>query len=269
MQKKRTGHDYTNELELKSLLIRIKNKRTGNFTDESIKTNRIINRYIKTFIKINNTKYSTVKEKSKRTRIKNKMKLKIVKLSEKTKIDGDSYERFGEIILLMIKNILKKPQFSGYTYKDDFYSDAIHKILKYLHNFDHTKISERTGQPVNAFAYISQYIHNSVLFIIDQKKKENNKLKHHVMMESLDHNLNVKYNHNNESTYDEMDKEIAEKTVVLHECIYLYDEVLKYKDDTLDRVTIMYPADYRISFEEYDSLKILLKGNITIKRTES
>ena len=128
---KKLTHNYTSELELKSLLIRIKNKRAGMVCS---KDNRRINKYIKWHTKINETKHANPKKKK---ALKTHLKAKIVSLSEQTSVDTPSYERFGEIILLMIRKILTKPQFSGYTYKDDFYSDAIFKILKYLDNFNH------------------------------------------------------------------------------------------------------------------------------------
>lgn len=72
----------------------------------------------------------------------------------------------------MVNHIMTKGQFRGYSYQDDFVSDSVFKILKYLDNFDHTKISKISNQPVNAFAYISQIIHNAILFVIIKKKKE-------------------------------------------------------------------------------------------------
>ena len=129
--KKKMKHNYTSELELKSLLIRIKNKRLGLGIPDK---NRQINKYISWHTAINTKKYAVP---AKRNKLKLRLKHRIVELSEQTSCDEKSYERFGEIILLMIKNILRKPQFSGYTYKDDFYSDAIYKILAYLNNFNH------------------------------------------------------------------------------------------------------------------------------------
>ena len=149
-------HDYTSETELKSLLIRYKNMKLGLCSDESL--NEIINNKIDEYIK--------TKDKS--------LKSEIISLSEQTCIDDNSRKKFGEIILLMIKNILKKPNFSGYTWQDDFYSDACYKVLKYAHNFDHSKISSISNQSVNAFAYISQIIHNSIIFIINKKTSEVN-----------------------------------------------------------------------------------------------
>ena len=257
-------HNYTSELELKSLLIRIKNERSSTGTGEC---NSRINKYIKWHTAVAAKKYENPQ---KRNIIKSKLKEKIVSLSERTQVDRRSYERFGEIILLMIKNILTKPQFSGYTYKDDFYSDAVYKILKYLDNFDHELISERTGLNVNAFAYISQIIHNSILFIINTKKKELENHKKQVQMEVLNHNLQLSY----DDWYAEPAKdknptvEIIER-VELHEIHEsLTTELLKLQDeiDKCTRMEIVYPKTYLITFDEYNDLKGLLKGKVSILR---
>jgi DNA-directed RNA polymerase specialized sigma24 family protein len=257
-------HNYTSELELKSLLIRIKNERSSTGT---LECNSRINKYIKWHTTIGAKKYEAPQ---KRNIVKSKLKEKIVALSERTQVDKRSYERFGEIILLMIKKILTKPQFSGYTYKDDFYSDAVYKILKYLDNFDHELISERTGLNVNAFAYISQIIHNSILFIINTKKKELENHKKQVQMEVLNHNLQLSY----DDWYAEPAKdknptiEIIER-VELHEIRgSLTEELLKLQDeiDKCTRMEIVYPKTYLITFDEYNDLKGLLKGKVSILR---
>lgn len=267
----KTKHNYTSELELKSLLIRIKNKRNG-LTDE--KYNRTINKYIKWHTAVNTKKYEFP---SKRNVVKAKLKERIVQMSEVTCVDTKSYERFGEIILLMIKNILKKPTFSGYTYKDDFYSDAVYKILKYLHNFDHKMISDRTGQAVNAFAYISQYIHNSILFIINTKKKEQENLKKQIAMEHLNHDFQINSSDYSQlKLYDEKaaagltDVSIVETIELSHIKTSLVDELMKLEEE-IERVTrlnLYYPKDYRISFDEYNELLPLLRGKVSIMRAK-
>jgi len=167
----RQKHDYTCELELKSLLIREKNSKLE-LQNNSIRTNKRINELINLFVKLNTDKFQKSLNSKKVKSLQNKIKDTIIKRSELVSIDRNSHERFGEIILLMIKNILKKPNFSGYTWKEDFYSDATYRVLKYLHNFNHTKTSEKTGQSVNAFSYISQIIHNSIVYIINTNNQE-------------------------------------------------------------------------------------------------
>jgi len=264
-------HNYTSELELKSLLIRIKNDREDIGTTDQ---NKRINKYIKWHTAINNKKYI---QPQKRNIVKTHLKEKIVELSEITRTDQQSYERFGEIILLMVKNILKKPQFSGYTFKDDFYSDAVYKILKYLGNFNHLLISEITGTNVNAFAYISQIIHNSVLFIINKKKKDSNDLKKYI---SSEYAMNDPCQVSQDISQDwySNTKELKPEADLIIETIYLKKikgtlvqelEKLKKEIDRVQRLDIVYPIDYMISFDEYNLLKDLLKGKVSIIRAKA
>lgn len=194
-------HHYTNELELKSLIIRVKQtRRTDNTvkssqtlarTDkETIKKNNIINKYIKWYTKILNRKNTNI-DTSKVKRVQNKLKDKVIKLSEDCCIDKNTYERFGYVIMQMISHIMTKSQFRGYSYQDDFTSDAVYKILKYLDNFDHTKISKISGQSVSAFSYITQIIHNSFLFIILKKKKDYEFIAEQMMIKRAELGLSV------------------------------------------------------------------------------
>lgn len=268
-QKNKKKNNYTCELELKSLLIRIKNDRLYDFPKQK---NNQINKYIKWYKSITDKKYDDYKKFAK---VKNKLRNKIIELSEKTSIDEKSYERFGAIILLMIKNILRKPQFSGYTYKDEFYSDAVYKILKYLNNFDHKIISEKSGNPVNAFAYISQIIHNSIIFVINTKKKEQEKIKKHIQDLNMDNLINF-YNITVDDTelhyerYYKPEKFVEETVNIDFIETSLVNEVKKLQDDIerVDKLTIFYPKNYNISFDEYNELKKYLKGKVSIVKSK-
>lgn len=201
---KRMSHHYTDELELKSLLIRLKNSKILEDAELKCKNklkheevlilndiidyqydermNSWINSDIKRFVNIkhNLKKYdeiqTSVNQKERIRKLQDNLKERIIRNSEKTLCDKISQERFGEIVILMVKNILRKPNFQMLDYHDDFYSDQSYKIFRYMRNFDHTKISKRSGYYVNAFQYVSQIIHNSVLFVINQRKKESDKI---------------------------------------------------------------------------------------------
>lgn len=160
--------DYVNELQLKSLCIRVKNRVVGDGTPDR---NARINQLIQTYLRLLPAKYDSPEITRKKLRIKDKLKDRIVKLSELTCADDATYNIFAGCVLLMIKRILTKPQFSNYTFKDEFYSDATFKIVKYIYNFDHRKISKITGKGVNSFSYITQIIHNSIIYVINQHKK--------------------------------------------------------------------------------------------------
>ena len=273
MKPKRQKHNYTSELELKSLLIRSKNKRLKSVkisADENDKINRIINKYIKTYVKLNIMNYAKKSVKAqKRKHTKAKLKNRIIKLSEESFINFESNERFGTVILLMIKSILKKPNFSGYTYQTDFYSDAISKILKYLHNFDHTLISKISNQNVNSFAYISQIIHNSIIFVINKKKTEQNNINQQVSNEILSNNLGIadhRKDLNQSKLYDEnpglgFAPETPLKEIYIKKDANLIKEItkiIKNKSDD-ERIMIHYPSDEIITMEQYYELQPLLK----------
>lgn len=190
-------HNYTNELELKSIIIRIQTARKLSKTEGSSKTitvdspknirdNRKINKYIKL---VSNLSKKSDTNKERFYAFKAKVTDFIIKKSENTPVDNLNYERFGSIIMEMVRHILTKPQFRGYTYYDDFMSDSVFKILKYLDNFDHTIISKRSGEPVKAFAYISQIITNSIIFIISKNKKEQDFIKQQLSIQFNNDNI--------------------------------------------------------------------------------
>lgn len=90
-----------------------------------------------------------------------------------------SKEKFGQMLLLMIKNMATMPSFSGYTenWKTDFYSNAIEKTLLYVHNFDEDLLSKRTGDKSKAFAYVTQICFNAFVNVINIRKAESEFIK--------------------------------------------------------------------------------------------
>jgi len=268
MKKKRIQHNYTSELDLKSMLIRIKNWKGGKGFSEH--KNKTINKYINWYVKINHKKYPRHSPMiHKKLLVKNKIKQRVIELSEITNIDKKTYEHFGDTILLMIRHILTKPNFSGYTYKIEFYSDAVYKILKYLHNFNHDLISKRSGVKVNAFAYISQIIHNSIVFVINSKKREQERIKERISNEIIDKHLNIHDNRREfKSTINsklEFNQELPKEFKLDLKTSTLYQEIEKIQIKEKGKIVIYYPSSYKISMDEYNKLKPLLK-NISIVR---
>lgn len=265
----RQTHNYTSELELKSLLIRIINDRK----DQGLThLNERINERIKKHTYLGELKLESDKS-PQRNILRRRMYQNIVELSEQTRVDYDSYERFGEIILLMIQKILTRPNFSGYSYRHDFYSDAVYKIIKYLHNFDHNLISERSGLPVNAFAYISQYIHNSVIYIIGRHKKENDGINAIVKTKNSQMSARVRSVDISQSDINiEQFEEVLTEDIFLDNIESLTEELRIIAENSdynyLHRLNIYYPQDYIITFEEYNSLREYLSPNISIIRTD-
>jgi len=267
--KKQNKHHYTNELELKSLLIRI-NNRDKNTPNTNVELNARIKKYLKWYSALHKRKY---KYPAKSNATKEHITQKIIKMSTKTQIDNDGYEDFGEIVLLMIKNILKMPNFSGYTFKDEFYSDAVYKILRYMHNFDHTMISKRTNTPVNAFAYISQIIHNSVIYVIMKHKKEQEKTRTYVTQEQTINAANT-----SEMGWGNAVEPCTGHGKVKITKIFrltnlkpseLVSETLKITLDPLnasaDVFEIHYPYSYEVTIDEYNKIRQL--KNVKLKET--
>jgi len=104
----------------------------------------------------------------------------ILEYVEKTELtENASKEKFGVMLMLIIKNLGTMPSFSGYTenWKTDFYSNAVEKTLLYIHNFDENLLSKRTGGKSKAFAYITQICFNAFVNVINIRKKEESFLK--------------------------------------------------------------------------------------------
>lgn len=275
-------HDYTNDVELTSLLIRIKNTRKFDGTVKTSKTlvkndpktvsqNTKINRYVKLYTKLNalDTKNLEKDYKSKLKNVQKHVKANIIKLSEASMIDGYSYEKFGEIIMLMINKIMTKTQFRGYSYQDDFVSDSVYKILKYLDNFDHKMISKITGQPVSAFSYLTQIIHMAILFVINKKKKEQNFIFEQIRQQRMELGLPVQESFIRDEYNDKQDSlsecvELSDVTDLSAECLSIIET---YKDQLKNKkfkLTIKY-NNYK---PEIDDLSFLYNIKKTYKNVE-
>lgn len=68
-----------------------------------------------------------------------------------------------QCIQLLTNNYGKRFQFNRYSYLDEMKADALVDCLKYMHNFNPNKTN-------NAFAYLTQFIHNA--FIRRIKKEQ-------------------------------------------------------------------------------------------------
>lgn len=88
----------------------------------------------------------------------------------KTAIDQDKDKPIvpnyiGESIILICTNLAKKPNFSGYTYKQDMISDGIMDCISAVDNFNPDKTN-------NPFAYFTQIAWNAFLRRIQKEKKQ-------------------------------------------------------------------------------------------------
>jgi len=74
-------------------------------------------------------------------------------------------EYIGQSILLICNNLAKKPNFSGYTYKQDMISDGIIDCVAAVDNFNPDKTN-------NPFAYFTQIAWNAFIRRIHKEKKQ-------------------------------------------------------------------------------------------------
>jgi len=71
----------------------------------------------------------------------------------------------GRAILMIANNLAKKPNFIGYSYKEEMISDGIENCLMYLHNFDPDKSK-------NPFSYFTTIIYYAFLRRIQREQKQ-------------------------------------------------------------------------------------------------
>ena len=83
----------------------------------------------------------------------------------------------GQCIYQISTRLASKPNFSGYSYKDEMISDGLENAIQALSNFDPEKSS-------NPFAYFTQIIWYAFLRRIDKEKKQLY-IKHKVTVNSV------------------------------------------------------------------------------------
>ena len=89
----------------------------------------------------------------------------------------------GECLYQIANRLATKPNFSGYTYKEEMISDGLENAVQALGNFDPNKSS-------NPFAYFTQIIWYAFLRRIDKEKKQLY-IRHKVTEQSVVHGTAV------------------------------------------------------------------------------
>lgn len=209
-------------------------------------------------------------------------------LKEEGIVENYSKEQFGIMILKIVQKLATRPNFGGYTesWKHDFYSNALEKILAYaINNIDLEMISPRSGERVKVFAYITQIASNAFIEVINKRKEEQN-----MIMEKLipfeDFYSHVKKYYNPVYEKIKEDKEDAdiklgyvednngtpfydsEGTLIGTYRLTQDSETLgnwgpsvytilkKYRKRT-DKIKIVYPEAYKMSMDEYNNINSL------------
>ena len=74
-------------------------------------------------------------------------------------------DRLGEMIWLISSKLSNRPNFIGYTYKEDMISDGVENVIRYIDKFDDEKYK-------NAFAYVTQIIYFAFVRRISREKEQ-------------------------------------------------------------------------------------------------
>lgn len=91
----------------------------------------------------------------------------------KTKPDARIPDYIGICISAICNKMATRPNFSGYTFKEEMVGDAIENCLEAVNNFDSQKSMERSRSgSVNAFGYFSWIAWNAFIRRIAKEKKE-------------------------------------------------------------------------------------------------
>jgi DNA-directed RNA polymerase specialized sigma24 family protein len=90
------------------------------------------------------------------------------KLVKKAKKDGLDQPRvpeyIGDCLYKIAEHLSHKPNFFGYTFREDMVGDAILNCLEYINNFDPEKSK-------NPFAYFTQIMYYAFIRKLDREKK--------------------------------------------------------------------------------------------------
>jgi hypothetical protein len=89
------------------------------------------------------------------------------KLAKKEKRERPKIPDYlGKCLMLIAENLSHKPNFSGYTYRDEMVEDALENCIMYFDNFDPTRKTK------NPFAYFTQISYYAFIRRITKEKKQ-------------------------------------------------------------------------------------------------
>lgn len=87
----------------------------------------------------------------------------------------------GEAIMMIATNLARKPNFSGYSFREEMIGDGVENCIKYLHNFNPEKSR-------NPFSYITLIVYNAYIRRIEHEQKHSY-IKHKMMFQSPVYNM--------------------------------------------------------------------------------
>jgi len=80
---------------------------------------------------------------------------------------GRVSDKLGKMYMILARRYASKPNFSGYSYKDEMISSGVVACVNALMKFN----SERSDNP---FAYYTSIVHNAFMQILNKEKKQQN-----------------------------------------------------------------------------------------------
>lgn len=83
----------------------------------------------------------------------------------KYKETGIQSEKLGKFLIKLANRFASRPNFSGYSYKDEFISDAIYRMVDQMDKID------LDHPQCNPFAYLTQTCYNVFIARINKEKK--------------------------------------------------------------------------------------------------
>lgn len=105
----------------------------------------------------------------------------------------------GRCILLITTNLARRPNFNGYTYKDEMISDGYEHCIRYFYNFNSDKYD-------NPFAYFTKIAYYAFVRRITSEKKQS-KIKSGLIINSGIFGLLISQQEGDLNNYDEGLKE--------------------------------------------------------------
>lgn len=194
-------------------------------------------------------------------------------LKSKGIIENYSRESFGNMILKISHKLAGSSNFIGYTWHEDFHSNALEKILSYaLVNADLDMISKRSKEKVKIFAYITQICRNAFIEIINLRKQEQNDMMEFIIpfedfYDHVKHYYNPVYDkiiENRESPDIRLNyilnSDLTYSITINSEVIRLFDtvyNVLKQYKEKYNKIEFIYPESYSISMDELSLIDTL------------
>lgn len=128
----------------------------------------------------------------------------------------------GRCILDISTNLARRPNFNGYTYKDEMIADGYEHCIRYFYNFDPEKSN-------NPFAYFTKIIYYAFLRRLETEKKQT-KVKSSMIINSGLFNMLVAQQEGDTTNYDETLKELLKD--------YIDNEVVE--DSNTERQVVKY-----------------------------